>query len=276
MSISSFQILNLLKAKHEGQNDLFFHELNTGSATRSSVTRMDAWVMPRSWSNPECTAYEIKVSRSDFKKDEKWQTYLPYCNNFYFVCPPGIISTEELPPEAGLYVTSSNGTRLFKKKIASKRKVEIPVELFRLALMKSIPSHTHKSDMDLYDRQEQKLKRLEKLEDYVLNRDIIGDRGHQLGKKIREIIQKEILDVKAENKKLQNIISSLQDIERYIESLGITRDQLYWGARKAKELILEDQKIIPIGLEHSIQAVKQHLFVLEENIRKVEKLEKAG
>ncbi|NCN09716.1 MAG: MmcB family DNA repair protein [Leptospira sp.] len=276
IDITSQKILNLLRNKHEGQNDLFFSELNTGSSTREKVTRMDAWTMPRSWSNPECTAYEIKVSRSDFKKDEKWQTYLPYCNYIYFVCPPGVIPIEDVPPEAGLYVTSTNGTRLFKKKIAMNRKVDIPIELFRLALMRSIPSKSDDSSLDIFDKQVMKLKKLEKLEDYVMNGDIIRERGHQLSLKIQEIIKKQILDVKAENKRLENIIHSLKEIEQYITSLGITRDQLNWGSRKAKELILEDQSVIPPNLNNSIQAVKQNLAILEENIRKVEKLEKVG
>ncbi len=46
--------------------------------------------------------YEVKVFRSDFKKDTKWTDYLPYCNQFYFVCPTNLIAANELPPEIGL------------------------------------------------------------------------------------------------------------------------------------------------------------------------------
>jgi hypothetical protein len=43
--------------------------------------------------------FEVKVSRSDFVGDDKWQTYLHYFNIFAFVTPPGLINPKELPPE---------------------------------------------------------------------------------------------------------------------------------------------------------------------------------
>lgn len=47
----------------------------------------------------QINGFEIKVSRSDFLKDDKWQTYLRYFNRFFFVTPPGLIKPDELPPE---------------------------------------------------------------------------------------------------------------------------------------------------------------------------------
>jgi len=46
--------------------------------------------------------YEIKVSRSDFLGDDKWDNYLKYCNYFYFVAPKGLIGKHELPDGVGL------------------------------------------------------------------------------------------------------------------------------------------------------------------------------
>ena len=52
------------------------------------------------------TAFEIKVSRSDFllelKKPEKRRLSLHFSNQFFFVAPKGIIKPNELPPECGL------------------------------------------------------------------------------------------------------------------------------------------------------------------------------
>jgi hypothetical protein len=96
---------------------------------------MDAWVMLKQWSSPCCIGYEIKVDRADFLRDEKWPGYLPLCNRFYFVAPPEVIRPEELPPEAGLLRVSNTGAKLYQKKKAPHRDVEIPENLFRYILM---------------------------------------------------------------------------------------------------------------------------------------------
>lgn len=46
--------------------------------------------------------FEIKISRSDFRADQKWSSYLPFFNYFYFATPPGLLKPEELPDEIGL------------------------------------------------------------------------------------------------------------------------------------------------------------------------------
>ncbi|WP_208112793.1 MmcB family DNA repair protein [Aureibacillus halotolerans] len=45
------------------------------------------------------TVYEIKVSRSDFLRDDKWPAYKNQCHRFFFVCPKDLIKPEELPDE---------------------------------------------------------------------------------------------------------------------------------------------------------------------------------
>src|SRR5690242_5105664 len=112
--IDAYLIRKLLAAKHA--EDVLVPECKDGPTQGGSHRRMDAWVMSKSWANPCVTGYEIKVSRSDFLGDEKWRTYLPLCNEFYFVAPSGIIEPDELPPEAGLLCVSSTGTVLFRKK----------------------------------------------------------------------------------------------------------------------------------------------------------------
>ena len=34
--------------------------------------------------NGEVVIIEVKVSYQDYKRDEKWREYLPYCDRFYF------------------------------------------------------------------------------------------------------------------------------------------------------------------------------------------------
>lgn len=55
--------------------------------------------------------YEVKISRSDFLADKKKGKWLQFeCKNdyacpnyFYYVCPTGLIKSDEIPVYAGLY-----------------------------------------------------------------------------------------------------------------------------------------------------------------------------
>lgn len=123
------QIVQMLAAKH--REDVFVPECKTGPSQYQKHLRMDAWAMKKSWANPRVVAYEVKVSRSDFLRDEKWTGYLDYCNELCFVAPTGVIDPAEVPEQAGLILVAKTGTRLFTKKKAPYRDVEIPEELWR-------------------------------------------------------------------------------------------------------------------------------------------------
>ena len=116
-------ILKALERKHE--KDVFIPGCKTGPTWGNNNLRiMDAWVLKRSWVNLETVCYEIKVSRGDFKQDNKWKEYLEFCHKLYFVCPWGMIKPEEVDKDAGLYWTSKNGKRIYLKKEPIERKVE--------------------------------------------------------------------------------------------------------------------------------------------------------
>ena len=46
--------------------------------------------------------YEVKSSRGDFLRDDKWERYLDFCTHFAFVAPAGAIFRWELPSAIGL------------------------------------------------------------------------------------------------------------------------------------------------------------------------------
>lgn len=67
--------------------------------------RIDFWTMaPIRSKGFLATAYEIKVSRADYKRDsdQKQSGALAYSDRFYYVTPPSLISKDELPEWAGL------------------------------------------------------------------------------------------------------------------------------------------------------------------------------
>lgn len=130
------QIVELLKVRHH--EDIFVEQCKNGPTTsvgKGQLCIIDCWAMKRSWSNPLMTGYEIKVSRSDFINDNKWQRYLSLCNCFYFVCPHGLIQPEELPSHAGLMWVSKTGNRVFTKRKAPSRAVDQPIELLQYILI---------------------------------------------------------------------------------------------------------------------------------------------
>ena len=133
MTVTATQLLDLLAARHA--KDVFVPECKTGPTWYGAPIRLDAWAMRKSWAHADTYGYEIKVSRSDFLRDDKWTAYLDYCSHFSFVCPPGTIEPSEVPQDVGLIVSSKNGKRLYTKRKASPRDVEIPESLWRYLLM---------------------------------------------------------------------------------------------------------------------------------------------
>lgn len=124
------EIVDLLAVRHS--EDVFIPECKNGpthAAGKGGMVRMDVWTMAKSWVNPCATCYEIKVSRSDFLQDKKWQRYLPYANCLYFVTPHKLIDVTEVPEQAGLVWVSQNGSRLFTKKKAPYRELDLPLDL---------------------------------------------------------------------------------------------------------------------------------------------------
>ena len=122
--------LDLLAAKHS--SDVFVEHCTAGSRR---ARRLDAWALRPSWTPITMIGYEIKCSRHDFLRDNKWQEYLSYCNQLYFVSPPDIIRQDELPSDVGLMHLSAdeNGLRTIRK--AVHRKIEPPTRLLCSVLM---------------------------------------------------------------------------------------------------------------------------------------------
>lgn len=46
--------------------------------------------------------YEFKISKADFKQNNKWGQYLSFCHSLTFVCPYKLIDKSELPANIGL------------------------------------------------------------------------------------------------------------------------------------------------------------------------------
>ncbi|MBL8706244.1 MAG: MmcB family DNA repair protein [Rhodospirillales bacterium] len=56
---------------------------------------------------------EIKSSVEDFRSDQKWQDYLPYCDQFYFAVAESF-PTVLIPETCGLYVADAYGAAMLR------------------------------------------------------------------------------------------------------------------------------------------------------------------
>jgi hypothetical protein len=59
--------------------------------------------------------YEIKVNRSDWTGDAKWQQYSQFCSTLSVVCPAGLIEPAEVPKPFGLLHVSGHSIRTVQR-----------------------------------------------------------------------------------------------------------------------------------------------------------------
>lgn len=116
------EVIRLL-VKYCRERDLrFFAHVKTGSYYMNQQRILDGFAIAAQYAKTVTYGYEIKVSRSDFLRDKKWQEYLPVCSKFYFVCPEGIIKKADLPEGIGLLYATGQCIELVKG--ARKREVD--------------------------------------------------------------------------------------------------------------------------------------------------------
>ena len=231
LKITSRDIEKAIDARHI--DEIVVHQCKTG-ASGSGVNIMDTWVMPKSWAHPDCTAYEIKVSRSDFMADKKWHKYLDYCNYFYFVCPWKMIDPKEVPYGAGLCYLSQTGTKLFTKVKAPRRAVKIPEDLWRYVLMCRTEITRDRAMFS------EKVYWENWLKDKKRDRDF----GMHVSKSINEFYKANVDKVEQKQRQLDKDIARYKWVADYLEKLGIKAgDRMYdWGFQDAFRQKMEEVK----------------------------------
>jgi len=87
-----------------GQTALF--EFSLRNRRRADVTALAA--------DGLFTIAEIKTSVADFRADQKWPDYLPFCDFFYFAVPTDF-PTSLIPDECGLIVADTYGGAIVRE-----------------------------------------------------------------------------------------------------------------------------------------------------------------
>ena len=250
--ITANTILKALWTKHI--EDVFISECKVGPSRHRGCPRLDAWAMKKSWASPLTTGYEIKVSRSDFLNDTKWASYLLYCNELYFVCPAKIILVEEVPEQCGLMYISSTGTRLYIKKKAPYRDVDIPVELYIYILMGRVRIVGEYQKADAVEYWKGWLK--DKKED------------QELGYRVSEKVRKKVDSVERINRSLTEKMEDYDDIRQLILDLGLDLNKTYlkYSVEKRVKEILTG---IPDNLTRALTSLKRGISDFESVIQRI-------
>lgn len=250
-------IERLLANKHA--DDVFVPQCKDGASYGQGLLILDAWAMKKSWANPCATGYEIKVSRSDFARDEKWRGYLAYCNEFYFVCPAGLLKPEEIPAPAGLMTVSGTGNVLFKKKRAEWREVVIPDSIFRYVLFTrtKVTRENRGNDKRLF------------WENWLKEKKIDQSFGWSVRGAIRKEIDDRILKVEAESKALAEKHHKYEDIRRMLERLGINESR-WLSVFDVESKIKELKRAVPQELEIAVRSLTATLAKFESALKGIE------
>lgn len=103
---------------HKQPTSAQIHELSI-LGDGSNYRRIDAlWI-----SGAQRTAFEIKVSRSDFLREteEKRAPWKRVCHRFIYVCPAHLIQPREVPADCGLWWIHPYGTNRYQHVEVKKR-----------------------------------------------------------------------------------------------------------------------------------------------------------
>lgn len=251
-------LTDLLAEKHS--DDIFVRQCKTGGIY-SKVGILDAWVLKKTWSPKTTIGYEIKVSRSDFMSDEKWPQYLPYCNQFYFVCPAGTIDKRELPNDCGLISLTRTGTKFITKKKAPHRNITIPEDMLFYIIMCRV-----KITESQYGYKYQNFNPKQYWENWLRNRQLDREFGGMVGKQIRKTIKERIDEVAWKNRDLRQENESLQHVKKDLEKLeeaGINRWKLSRVARNGLGDVFSDELK---SLNHRLNKLKQSIDSVQDEI----------
>jgi len=209
-SYSAPRLLKALAAKHS--SDVFVPECKNGPTQQGSHRRLDAWVLLKTWSPVTTIGYEVKVSRSDWRRDEKLGEYAGLCHLLYIVAPKGIVPIEEVPIGVGLMELVGDGNRLVTRHKAVRREIELPSMLMVYVLMCRVRIERERSDGETSDRE----WRLRGFREWIARKDERRELHYAISEKIRDRFDQQEREINRLTDKLQ----ALERVERRLAEMG--------------------------------------------------------
>lgn len=105
----------------------------------SGSPRPDVYTLQKSYSKPQPSAFEIKISRSDLRSDTtsgKWQTYLRFAGAVTFAVPDGLCTAADIPESCGLIVRKAAVWRYVRK--PTRQAVILPSDAYMKLLIDGV------------------------------------------------------------------------------------------------------------------------------------------
>ena len=228
-AISAAALLQAITRRHAG--DLVIPECKNGPTQTRTHRRFDAWVLVRTWSPITMIGYEIKVSRSDWRRDEKLADYQGLCHQLYIVAPKGIVPVEELPEGVGLLEAVGDGTRLVSRRKASRREIALPGELLVYILMARV-APKQDDERDWADPARRREHNRRQLEQWAKSKSDRRELSYLLSEKIREQFHAQEKAIAAAEEKS----GELAGIRARIVELGFNPDEPHVSWRISSRL----------------------------------------
>lgn len=201
---------------------IFFEVKNGPTQLAKNLLIMDGLAIKKSWATPCFQGYEIKVSRADFLQDEKWPGYLDYCHKFYFVCPKGMISREEienLDGNVGLmyYDPNYKNCGLHTIKAPAYSNIDMPpAEMLYYIIMSKLESDRY----PFFSKKRDFFKKwLEVKKD---NKKLGWELDGEIGKIIRDQ-QRKIDSIEKREKKLNKKHKVISEVLNYLQEKGLAK-----------------------------------------------------
>jgi len=170
---TSSEIKEALARRYSQDRYFFTTECKTGPTTEGLLI-FDGLAISKSWAHPNIIGLEIKVSRSDFLRDSKYSLYLPYCHEFYYIVPQGMIERSELANDIGLIYFNEKNQTLRIAKQAVHRRVDISSSMLMYIIMSKLDQ----------DRYSSSLSRKQLIEMYVQGEKDSRDLGNRFQSKL--------------------------------------------------------------------------------------------
>ena len=238
---SAGRVMRALALKHS--DDVFVPECKNGPTQQGSHRRMDAWVLLKTWSPVTTLGYEVKVSRSDWRRDEKLDEYAGLCHLLYIVAPKGIVPIEELPTGTGLIEVVGESDRLITRRKAVRREIELPSMLMVYVLMcrARIQRERELSGTDKSDRE----WKLQGFRDWVAGKQERRALHYAISRKAREQFDAQ----ESEIHRLTERLRGMESVEKRIAEMG-------FDATKPFQSWQVEQRIVKLG-----RVIHPHMLV---------------
>lgn len=218
--VTAFEIKKALGKRH-GDREFFITECKNGPTglARGQLLLFDAIAIYKSWARPQIRGYEIKTSRSDFLRDAKYTQYLPYCHEFYFVTPTGLVQRQEVEENIGLIWYNPKTGILTTKKKAVYRDIEINANMLLYIIMNRLDS----------DRLPFTSDKAEFWKDWLEGKKSNRELGYQVSRKLREHID----ELEIEHRKYRLFKKDQEELVEIVQVMEKHGIRSYWRRAEA-------------------------------------------